>query len=229
MITNTIWKYYRATEDPQTKDRLIRSEIPRIRKILREYTDGLPVGLPCGMDPMDVWDYAILGLLEAMEHYDPEKESGFSAFSEKWILAAVRNGVWSFVGIKRSQRHLAGAYTVLHEKPGEQETLLDEIPDPCDPMLLAVERMDDRTVSDHLARELELLEPEKEKILREFYFEGKTLRQIARDLGCSHTWAIRLHKEALHDIQKNAGRNPWLKKEKMQRKTSVIQKSGLDF
>ena len=211
MINQTMLQYYRSTGSSQVKELLVTEQLPFLENMVRRTVAGLSCGIPFGMDPQDLKAYAVLGLLEAIDHYDPEKIRGFSAFSEKWIEASIRNGIWSFIGAKKSQRRLTILYQIVHDS--EEEKIIENLEEPVDRIALAEERMDHSVLRQNLEQEIAALKPAHQRILRRYYYDGCSLREIAKEFGVSHTWVSRLHREALQEIQERIEGNPYLEKE----------------
>lgn len=72
--------------DRGAQDRLVRSHLPLIRSLARRYRGyGLPFD--------DLVQEGALGLLEAIDRYDPARGSGFVAFARFRIRRAIRNAL----------------------------------------------------------------------------------------------------------------------------------------
>lgn len=72
--------------DRGAQDRLVRSHLPLIRSLARRYRGyGLPFD--------DLVQEGALGLLEAIDRYDPARGSGFVAFARFRVRRAMRNAL----------------------------------------------------------------------------------------------------------------------------------------
>jgi RNA polymerase primary sigma factor len=75
-----------AAGDAQARDRLVRANLRLVVKIARYYAGrGLP--LP------DLIAEGNLGLLRAVERYDPGKGTRFSTYASHWIKESIRRGL----------------------------------------------------------------------------------------------------------------------------------------
>lgn len=72
--------------DEQARDRMIRANLRLVVKIAREY-DGL--GLPL----LDLINEGNIGLMQAVERFDPAKGAKLSTYSSWWIRQAVRRAL----------------------------------------------------------------------------------------------------------------------------------------
>ena len=72
--------------DDRARDRMIRANLRLVVKIAREY-DGL--GLPL----LDLINEGNIGLMKAVEKFDPEKGAKFSTYSSWWIKQSMRRAL----------------------------------------------------------------------------------------------------------------------------------------
>lgn len=72
--------------DDRARDRMIRANLRLVVKIAREY-EGL--GLPL----LDLINEGNIGLMKAVEKFDPSKGAKFSTYSSWWIKQAMRRGL----------------------------------------------------------------------------------------------------------------------------------------
>lgn len=77
-------KRYAATQDPALRDELVECFMPLARSLARRYREG--------SEPMeDLYQVASVGLIKAIERYDPDRPSGFAAFASPTILGELRH------------------------------------------------------------------------------------------------------------------------------------------
>ena len=74
-----VWQRYRVTRDQALRDRLILNYAPLVK-----YVAGrLGTGLPAHVDEGDLVSYGLLGLIGAIERYDPGREIKFDRFKRR--------------------------------------------------------------------------------------------------------------------------------------------------
>src|SRR4026208_2632130 len=82
--TGTLWRQYVRTKDRTVRDRLIRTYAPLVK-----YVAGrLGSGLPAHVDEGDLVSYGLLGLIGAIERYDPDREIQFESYAITRIKGA---------------------------------------------------------------------------------------------------------------------------------------------
>ena len=85
-----LWHCLRATSDPGARDRLLALHMPYARVVAatyysRRFHDEIEFG--------DYLQYASIGLLEALERFDPERGAQFRTFAARRMHGAILNGI----------------------------------------------------------------------------------------------------------------------------------------
>ncbi len=105
----------RAREgDDEARARLVELAFPRLVRLARHYADrGVPLD--------DLTQDAVIGLLRALERFDPGRGVPFMAWAEIWIRQALQQALAEHGRPLRLTRHVLWD---LHEMKGRQEELL---------------------------------------------------------------------------------------------------------
>ena len=76
--TQSLWRAYRAKKDDKAlRDRLILTYAPLVK-----YVAGrLGAGLPAHVDESDLVSYGLLGLIGAIERFDPSRDVKFETYA----------------------------------------------------------------------------------------------------------------------------------------------------
>ncbi|MGZ4426032.1 MAG: sigma-70 family RNA polymerase sigma factor, partial [Gaiellaceae bacterium] len=75
--TQQLWLDFRSTGDQKLRDRLILTYAPLVK-----YVAGrLGSGLPAHVDEGDLVSYGLLGLIGAIERYDPARDVKFETYA----------------------------------------------------------------------------------------------------------------------------------------------------
>jgi len=83
--SRALWLEYRRTHDKALRDRLIINYAPLVK-----YVAGrLGSGLPSHVEEADLVSYGLLGLMSAIDRYDPERDIKF----ETYAIARVRGSI----------------------------------------------------------------------------------------------------------------------------------------
>jgi RNA polymerase sigma factor FliA len=120
--TYGLWVEYRRTGDPRLRDRLILTYAPLVK-----YVAGrLGSGLPAHVDDEDLVSYGLLGLIGAIERYDPERDVKFETYALARIRGAIIDELRALDWVPRSVRSRARE---IERAIGELEARLGRAPD----------------------------------------------------------------------------------------------------
>jgi RNA polymerase sigma factor for flagellar operon FliA len=210
---HSLWAQFAASRQGRHREELIAHYLPLARiwaaKLYRVRADD-------SVSFDDYLQYARLGLLEAIDRFDPERQASFETFSSYRIRGAVLNGLGreSEVAAQRAQWSALtrGRIDSLHPQADRAAAdledlaqltvglalglLLDQETEPSDPAdpYSATELADLRAVVRRLVDQL----PDREReIVRQHYFHEREFQLIARDLGITKGRVSQLHSQAL--------------------------------
>jgi RNA polymerase sigma factor for flagellar operon FliA len=101
--TAELWRRYRRTRDQALRDRLILSYAPLVK-----YVAGrLGSGLPAHVDEGDLVSYGLLGLIAAIERYDPDRDVKFETYAIARIKGSILDELRALDWVPRSVRSRA--------------------------------------------------------------------------------------------------------------------------
>jgi RNA polymerase sigma factor for flagellar operon FliA len=101
--TQTLWLQYRKTGDQGIRDRLILTYAPLVK-----YVAGrLGSGLPAHVDEGDLVSYGLLGLIGAIERYEPDRDVKFETYAIARIKGAIIDELRAMDWVPRSVRSRA--------------------------------------------------------------------------------------------------------------------------
>jgi RNA polymerase sigma factor for flagellar operon FliA len=116
-----VWLDYRRTGDQKLRDRLILTYAPLVK-----YVAGrLGSGLPAHVDDEDLASYGLLGLIGAIERFDPTREIKFETYALGRIKGAIIDELRSLDWVPRSVRSRARQ---IERTIGELEAKLGRAP-----------------------------------------------------------------------------------------------------
>jgi len=160
----------------------------------------------------DLIAFGFGGLLEAERRFDPARGVQFQTFAYHRVRGAMLDGVRKMADLPRRAHErlretphanptaapiaLDRAFTrmsaALSTATVLQGSFGDESPEAA---LLKNESVT------RLLEALPRLSPRQRVLVRGFYFEGRSIDAMARELGISKSWASRLHRGALADLR----------------------------
>jgi len=98
--TYALWQDYRKSRDPHLRDRLILTYAPLVKFV----AGRVGASLPAHVDEQDLVSYGLLGLIGAIERFDPEREIKFETFAMARIRGAIIDELRSLDWVPRSVR-----------------------------------------------------------------------------------------------------------------------------
>ncbi len=119
--TRTLWREYRRTRDERIRQRLILTYAPLVK-----YVAGrLGSGLPAHVDDEDLVSYGLLGLIGAIERYEPDRDIKFETYAISRIKGAIIDELRAMDWVPRSVRSRARD---IERAIGELEARLGRAP-----------------------------------------------------------------------------------------------------
>jgi RNA polymerase sigma factor for flagellar operon FliA len=97
---NSLWRKYRANRDQQLRDRLILTYAPLVKFV----AGRLGSGLPAHVDEGDLVSYGLLGLIGAIERYDPDRDVKFETYAIARIKGSIIDELRAMDWVPRSVR-----------------------------------------------------------------------------------------------------------------------------
>ena len=101
--TQALWQEFRRTNDRGLRDRLILTYAPLVKFV----AGRLGASLPSHVDEQDLVSYGLLGLIGAIERYDPDREIKFETYAIMRIKGAIIDELRSLDWVPRSVRSRA--------------------------------------------------------------------------------------------------------------------------
>jgi RNA polymerase sigma factor for flagellar operon FliA len=119
--TKTLWQEFKRAKDKDLRDRLILTYAPLVK-----YVAGrLGSGLPAHVDEGDLVSYGLLGLIGAIERYDPDRDIKFETYAISRIKGAIIDELRALDWVPRSVRARARE---IERAIGELEARLGTAP-----------------------------------------------------------------------------------------------------
>ncbi len=117
-----LWRRYRTDRDPHAREQLILAYAPLVK-----YVAGrMGAALPSHVDGDDLMSYGILGLIGAVERFDPDRGIRFETFAMARIKGAIIDELraldWAPRSLRHRQRQIEQATVALEQKLGRPAT-----------------------------------------------------------------------------------------------------------
>ena len=98
--TKGLWREYRRTNDEKLRDRLILTYAPLVKYVAGRLGSGLPAHVEEG----DLVSYGLLGLIGAIERYDPDRDVKFETYALSRIKGSIIDELRALDWVPRSVR-----------------------------------------------------------------------------------------------------------------------------
>jgi RNA polymerase sigma factor for flagellar operon FliA len=128
--TVELWRQFKRKHSPRAKELLILEYLPLVK-----YVAGrLAIGLPPSVEMDDLIGSGTLGLLAAIERYDPSRDNKFSTYAIARIRGAMldelRSMDWIPRSVRKKARQVEDAYSRLENRlrrPATDEEVANEL------------------------------------------------------------------------------------------------------
>jgi RNA polymerase sigma factor for flagellar operon FliA len=239
--TAELWEVYKRTGSMTVRGRLIVSYSGLVRYV----ATLISARLPNRVEVADLCGFGMVGLIDAIEKFDPSRGYKFETYAvsriKGSIIDSLRRMDWVPRGVRVRTKELERAYAQLEGElkraPTEQELadalettvadvrhLFDQLAgssmvaleetaswagassatigdglaadDPDPPALFEIEEQ-----RQDLIRAMGAMDHRRQEVLRLYYFEGLTLREIGQALKISESRACQLHNAALAELR----------------------------
>jgi RNA polymerase sigma factor for flagellar operon FliA len=98
--TQSLWQEYRKTSNPALRERLILTYAPLVKYVAGRVGSGLP----SHVDESDLVQYGLLGLIGAIERFDPDRDIKFETYAIARIKGSIIDELRAMDWVPRSVR-----------------------------------------------------------------------------------------------------------------------------
>jgi RNA polymerase sigma factor for flagellar operon FliA len=107
-----LWRRYKKTADASARERLVVAYSPMVKFV----AGRLGAGLPSHVEDADLISYGLMGLIGAIERFEPERGIKFETFAMTRIRGAIIEELRSLDWVPRSVRSRAREIEVAQQK-----------------------------------------------------------------------------------------------------------------
>ncbi|MCB9094194.1 MAG: FliA/WhiG family RNA polymerase sigma factor [Halobacteriovoraceae bacterium] len=123
-------KDYRNTADPEVKDKIIVEYAPLVKFIAQKIASRLPSNIELD----DLISCGVIGLMDAIDKFDPSRDNKFKTYAEFRIRGAILDELraqdWVPRSVREKAKQLERAYAKLESslgRPATDEEMCDEL------------------------------------------------------------------------------------------------------
>jgi RNA polymerase sigma factor for flagellar operon FliA len=117
-----LWSRYKKTGDEKARERLVLAYAPLVKFVAGRMSSGLPAHI----EEADLISYGLLGLIGAIERFEPEREIKFETFAVARIKGSIvdelRSLDWVPRSVRAKAREIEAAQTKLERELGRAPT-----------------------------------------------------------------------------------------------------------
>src|SRR5690349_23897075 len=95
-----LWKRYKGDDDQQARERLVVAYSPLVKYVAGRMASGLP----SHVDEADLISYGLVGLINAIERFEPAREIKFETYAITRIRGAIIDELRTLDWVPRSVR-----------------------------------------------------------------------------------------------------------------------------
>jgi len=122
LSTKEIWTDFVNERDQSLREKLILQYAPLVRYVI----ERLAISFPAILDSDDVYNCGVIGLIHAVDRFDPHRGVKFETYAISRIKGAIIDELRNLDPVPRSARRMARqieqAYAELHEELGRPAT-----------------------------------------------------------------------------------------------------------
>lgn len=117
-----LWAQYRSTGDPELRQQLILRNMPLVKYTVKR----INIKLPTVLSVEDLVSHATIGLIDAIEHFDPDKGSSFAGYATLRLRGSVVDAIRKFGNYPRgmlgTRKAIEETFDTLAEELGGNPT-----------------------------------------------------------------------------------------------------------
>ena len=175
--------------------------------------------LPVRVELDDLVGYGMIGLTEAAANFDPLQGVHFSTYAYPRIRGAIYDGLAKVSWMSRARyRQLVNNQKNADAQSGDEGRVKYALPGlnplslgegemaPQDQESTPPTKLLEKELISKLTLVIDDLPPQQKGLIVGVYFDGKTMQQVALQLGISKSWASRLHSSTLTELAEKLDR-----------------------
>lgn len=117
-----LWQQYKATGDPELRQQLILQNMPLVKYTVKR----INVRLPTVLSVEDLISHATIGLIDAIEHFDPSRGASFAGYATLRLRGSVVDAIRKFGNYPRgmlgTRKAIDDVFDTLVEELGDKPT-----------------------------------------------------------------------------------------------------------
>jgi len=207
--------YSRTAKSAKDKEQFAREHL----QLAQTIASVIHSRLPGEILKEDVVSFAMEGLADAIDRFDPHRGVGFKTYATYRIAGAIHDGLVEADWLtRRTRRSVKDALKLPHllrpanrrQKCRQKTNVLREIPttytivlcaemaepEPEGPPPAVEAQIDAKTHAVHIKYYIETLPEKQKQVFKMHFYQHQTMESIAQELGLTKSWVSRLFSSA---------------------------------
>lgn len=176
----------------EARERLILEYAPFARRLVAR----MSVAQRSVAQREDLVSVGVIGMIQAVDRYDPDKRVPFEAFAAVRVRGAVIDELRRLSVVSRD-RDVPGLPPAL-----SIDTLVAEGLEPCDEDAGLIDPLLDADLREDLAASLQTLPSRERFVLHAYYIERRRMCEIGKDLGLTEARVSQIHSQAVGRLRR---------------------------
>ena len=195
------WDRWCTTKDEIARAELVEHYLPFVRFLANQlHPQVSPYLQP------ELYSLGLVGLLDALDKFDPELGNRFETYGVARIRGAMRDGIRRMESLPRGARQRPGCM-IQHIAPVDFQaarpagaSLQDSLEDPGH--VSALDQLELEAEYQELLAAVEALPARERRVIRRYYYEGSYLKTIGAELGLTESRICQIHRGALKMLER---------------------------
>jgi RNA polymerase sigma factor for flagellar operon FliA len=100
MVSETVWRRYREGNEPEVRERILEGYLPLVKNV----AGRMALGFPRSVELSDLVSTGVIGLIEALSNFDPDRGVKFETYAVPRIRGAILDELRALDWVPRSTR-----------------------------------------------------------------------------------------------------------------------------
>lgn len=184
-----LWTLYKETDDSTARQELIKAYLPLVFKISWSFNPDHPLA-------MDMVQEGTVGLIEAVENYDPAREVHFSLYARHRIRGRILN----FLAENKALPGFSLDQSIYDNLEEDNMGWMEAIASQESEWDLS-QYVENSMITERVLQTMEKLPPKEQEVIQAMYLKDGEAKKVAQEMEISLPHLYRLQKKAIQRMR----------------------------